>query len=140
MTSKPRPIHQPHREIRSTPDDTEPSFSYEQESFLPKSEEEIEDAFLAQLNSRSSFWRSSGSEGVGPAFSSMNMKQQRSEGTSENRGSSGEGEAGETTSNPLSNNVNPAAVLPSSVSAVESWNIEMAVSLSYLSFSHLFSL
>jgi hypothetical protein len=44
-SSKPRPIHQLHRELRSTPDEAEPSYSYEQESFMAQREDEHEDAF-----------------------------------------------------------------------------------------------
>jgi len=106
MESRPRPIHQPPRELRSTPAETEPSYSYEQESFLPKSEDELEDEFYRRLNSSSSqkgnaFWRTS-SDGVGPSFSSMNMKQ---------RSNSGEGEEGPVVSSPPSSNT----LLPSSV-------------------------
>lgn len=97
MTSNPRPIHQPHREIRSTPDETEPSFSYEETSFLPKSEDEIEDAFHNRLNQRSSFWRSSNNSE--PTFSSMNMRQQQQqrEAVTESRNSSGSSSQPETT-------------------------------------------
>ena len=105
MTSRPRPIHQPPREIRSTPDETEPSYSYEQKSFLPKSEDEVEDEFHRRLNSRGSFWRDS-SSAVGPSFSSMNMKQR----CESDRGSSGEGEE----SHPVLV-ATPIANLPSSV-------------------------
>jgi hypothetical protein len=76
--SNPRPIHQPHREIRHVPDETEPSYSYEQETFLPKSEDEVEDEFHRRLQFKGSFWRTSdaSSASVGPSFSSMNMDQQ----------------------------------------------------------------
>lgn len=46
--SKPRPIHRIHREIRSTPDEAEPSFSYEreQETYLQNQKEaDVEDEF-----------------------------------------------------------------------------------------------
>ena len=75
MTSHPRPIHQPPREIRNAPDETEPSFSYEQESFLPKSEDEVEDEFHRRLTG-TNFWRGGGG-GEGPSFNSMSMKQQQ---------------------------------------------------------------
>lgn len=107
MTSKPRPIHQPPREIRSTPDDTEPSYSYEQESFLPKSEDEIEDQFFRRLNSRENFWRSSDGGSVGPSFSSMNMRQ-RSDSTG-NRASSGEGDERPVVNSPPPTVPNPVS-------------------------------
>jgi hypothetical protein len=97
-SSRPRPISNNlhHREIRSTPDDAEPSFSYEQESFMAQdraheSADDVEDEFhrrLAQQQSGqrressgshsgggSSFWRSSTSESApqGPSFSSVNL-------------------------------------------------------------------
>jgi hypothetical protein len=94
-SSRPRPIHNPHREIRSTPDEAEPSFSYEQESFLAvannREGDDVEDEFhrrLAQQQSGqrressgshggggSSFWRTQVAENAqqGPSFSSANL-------------------------------------------------------------------
>ena len=97
-SSRPRPIHNNlhHREIRSTPDEAEPSFSYEQESFMAQDRahegaDDVEDEFhrrLAQQQSGQrressgshsggggSFWRSSTSESApqGPSFSSVNL-------------------------------------------------------------------
>jgi Leucine-rich repeat (LRR) protein len=95
-SSRPRPIsnHLQHREIRSTPDEAEPSFSYEQESFLAQDRahegaDDVEDEFhrrLAQQQSGqrressgshsgggSSFWRSSTDAQQGPSFSSVNL-------------------------------------------------------------------
>ena len=80
--SGPRPIHQPHREIRSQPDDAEPSFSYEKESYLSGGrEEDVEDDFhrrvsTSRRDSGASFWRStsSGENFGGPSFSSVSMK------------------------------------------------------------------
>jgi hypothetical protein len=83
--SRPRPIHQPPREIRSQPDEAEPSYSYEQESFLLGAREEAyEDDFHRRLQSTrrdtgGSFWRTSSNsvEFPGPNFSSMSMKQRQ---------------------------------------------------------------
>lgn len=83
--SRPRPIHQPPREIRSQPDEAEPSYSYEQESFLLGAREEAyEDDFHRRLQSTrrdtgGSFWRTSSNSGdfPGPNFSSMSMKQRQ---------------------------------------------------------------
>lgn len=79
--SNPRPIH---RELNDEADEAEPSFSYEQESFLMGREEDVEDEFHRRLNSTrrdagGSFWRTSGSSGelAGPSFSSMSMKQRQ---------------------------------------------------------------
>lgn len=97
-SSRPRPIHNNlhHREIRSTPDEAEPSFSYEQESFMASASnhegaDDVEDEFhrrLAQQQSGhrrvssgshsvgSSFWRSTVAENAaqqGPSFSSANI-------------------------------------------------------------------
>ena len=89
--SKPRPIHRPHRELRSTPDDAEPSYSYEQESFLGGREIDVEDEFHRRLAAGSrresagshgaasgnSFWRTSDSTiSQTPNFSSMSLKAQ----------------------------------------------------------------
>ena len=49
--SKPRPIHTMHRTLRETPDEAEPSSSYEQESFLGRAEDEMEDEFHRRLSS-----------------------------------------------------------------------------------------
>lgn len=83
--SKPRPIHNINRELRSQPDDAEPSFSYEQESFLMGAkEEDVEDEFHRRLQSSrrdsgGSFWRTNSNSGefAGPSFSSMSMKQRQ---------------------------------------------------------------
>jgi len=104
--SKPRPIH---REIRSIPDDAEPSFSYEQESFMAAREDDVEDEFHRRLagNRRessgshggggSSFWRTTsdnkteGAAGVvqTPSFSSMNMNKSETTPRAKERKSSG---------------------------------------------------
>jgi hypothetical protein len=59
--SRARPIHQLHRPLRDTPDEAEPSYSYEQESFLAQKEDDVEDAFFQKqkMNRRDS----SGSQG-----------------------------------------------------------------------------
>jgi hypothetical protein len=84
--SKPRPIHVLAREIRSSPDEAEPSFSYEQDSFLAAKEDDAEDEFHRRLGGSSrressgsqggSFWRTTTADNKneGPSFSSMNMK------------------------------------------------------------------
>jgi hypothetical protein len=87
--SNSRPIHNLHREIRSTPDEAEPTFSFERDSFLASPELEKEDEFHRRLqqttyrgggggggnNSSSnvgggSFWRSSSAESSQPLFTS----------------------------------------------------------------------
>lgn len=88
MSSKSRPIHNLHRPLVSTPDEAEPSYSYEQESFLGGREEDVEDDFYRRLGAgsrressgsqagASSFWRSSKEADAserGPSFSSVNM-------------------------------------------------------------------
>ena len=78
MTSQSRPFHQPSREIRSTPDKREPSFSYERECFLLKSEDKIEDDFHRR---RGSFSRTSS----GGACSSTNKKQRSENQDDESR-------------------------------------------------------
>lgn len=85
MTSQARPIHQPPREIRHTPAETEPSYSFEQESFLPKSEEDVEDEIHRRLTGTNKNFRRGGGEG--PSLRSMSMKQQQQE-----RGASGDTE------------------------------------------------
>ena len=47
--TRPRPIHSIHREIQDTPDEAEPSFSYERRSFLASQEEDMEDEFHRRL-------------------------------------------------------------------------------------------
>lgn len=47
-----RPIHQLSREIRSTPDESEPSYSYEQESFLAQKEDVVADQYHQKHMSR----------------------------------------------------------------------------------------
>lgn len=51
--SKPRPIHTIHRDLQDTPDDAEPSFSYERQSFLATQEEDMEDEFHRRLTFQS---------------------------------------------------------------------------------------
>ncbi|GKY97822.1 hypothetical protein MPSEU_000740300 [Mayamaea pseudoterrestris] len=93
--STPRPIHNLHREIRSTPDEAEPTYSFERESFLLASPElEKEDEFHRRLQHAThkttggggggnvnaantainsgggSFWRSSSAESSQPLFTS----------------------------------------------------------------------
>lgn len=48
--SKPRPIHQLHRDLRLIPDEKEPSHSYEQEGFLGQAEDFVEDEFHRRLH------------------------------------------------------------------------------------------
>lgn len=84
--SRPRPVHQPPRELRSQPDDSEPSLSYERESFLGGKEVDFEDDFHRRVSQSKrssegggggvSFWRSNttGENPGGPSFSSMSMK------------------------------------------------------------------
>lgn len=81
-SSRPRPIHSLPREIRSSPDEAEPTCSFENESFLLASPElEKEDEFHRRLQisnyskrnndgTGGSFWRSSSAESSLPAFSS----------------------------------------------------------------------
>jgi hypothetical protein len=45
MTSKPRPIHTLHKPLREVPDESEPSYSYEETSFLAQKEDDVEDEF-----------------------------------------------------------------------------------------------
>ena len=90
MASRPRPIHFP-RALRSTPDEAEPSFSYEQESFLGGKEDLVEDEFHRRLagsrretsgaggpgSSGNSFWRTSTDSSAtsqSPSFSSVTFK------------------------------------------------------------------
>lgn len=84
--SKPRPIPFT-RPLRSTPDEAEPSFSFEEESFLSNKALDFEDDFHRRLTSPgvrreesggASFWRAS-SSGVNnavstPSFNSVNLQ------------------------------------------------------------------
>ncbi|KAL3924001.1 MAG: hypothetical protein SGILL_001313 [Bacillariaceae sp.] len=45
MPTKPRPIHTLHKRLRETPDESEPSYSYEETSFLAEREDDVEDEF-----------------------------------------------------------------------------------------------
>ena len=86
--SKPRPIHHPHRELRTSPDEAEPLFSsYEDSPYLG---DDVADDFHNRLaksrressgtHSGGSFWRttentsSSAAHERGPSFSSVHMK------------------------------------------------------------------
>jgi hypothetical protein len=88
-STNPRPIHSLHREIRSDPDEAEPSYSFESEAFMLTAPElNTEDEFHRRLqlsssgnntNSKrtseggaagASFWRSSSAETTQPVFSS----------------------------------------------------------------------
>lgn len=89
--SKPRPIHT-HRALNSAPDEAEPSYSYERESYLGGKEVEVEDEFHRRLagsrrenaysssgGSGSSFWRTStvsstGEGSQGPSYQSATFK------------------------------------------------------------------
>jgi hypothetical protein len=51
MPSKPRPIHTPHSHFRDTPDESEPSYSYEETSFMAQKEDDVEDEFHRRLAS-----------------------------------------------------------------------------------------
>ena len=80
MSSKPRPIHIT-RPLRSAPDEAEPSFSYERDSYLGGKEMDVDDEFHRKLagtrreTSGSSFWRSStSSDASGPPLSSVNIQ------------------------------------------------------------------
>lgn len=55
-SSRARPIHHLNRDLRSAPDEAEPSYSYEQESFLAQKEDDVEDAYFQKhpLNRRDS--------------------------------------------------------------------------------------
>jgi len=90
--SKARPI-QSSRALRSTPDEADPSFSYEQESFLGSKDVDVEDEFHRRLagsrrdtfgshgngTSGNSFWRTTASSNTStsslPSFSSVNLKE-----------------------------------------------------------------
>lgn len=50
-SSKPRPIHTLHREIRTIPDEAEPPFSYEEPGFLSSRAEAAEDEFHRRISS-----------------------------------------------------------------------------------------
>lgn len=84
--SKPRPIHVT-RPLRSAPDEAEPSFSFEEESFLSNRAVDYEDDFHRRLTSsgarreesgNNSFWRASSSgatsASASPSFSSVNLR------------------------------------------------------------------
>ena len=49
-TSKPRPIHTLSREIRETPDQSEPSYSYEDKAYIGDLGDDVEDEFHRRLN------------------------------------------------------------------------------------------
>jgi hypothetical protein len=124
--SRPRPIHHLHREIRSTPDEAEPSFSYEQESFLAAREEDVEDEFHRRLAQQGtsrressgsqgagggSFWRSASenASGVpqGPSFSSVNLAAHANAGTGSNtNNNSNNNNSNNNTNNNNTNNSN----------------------------------
>ena len=112
--SKPRPIHTTihSRDLRLAPDESEPSYSYEQESFLPREEDDVEDEFhrrLAGSSRRSdssaasggggggsggppgSFWRTDTPNwsNQGPSFSSVQIKPAKDVVTVNERKSSG---------------------------------------------------
>jgi len=69
--SNPRPIHNLNRDLRQSPDDAEPSFSYEDSAFLLRGEEHVEAEFHRRLQrprgggggsgegGSGSFWRTS---------------------------------------------------------------------------------
>ncbi|KAL3919438.1 MAG: hypothetical protein SGILL_003752 [Bacillariaceae sp.] len=79
MPTKPRPIHSLHKRLRDAPDESEPSYSYEETSFLAEREDAAEDEFhrrfaagtsrgsggsngaSAPATGRSSFWRTEAS-------------------------------------------------------------------------------
>lgn len=99
--SKPRPIHLIPRAIQAVPDEAEPSFSYEQESFLSTKEEDAEDEFHRRLAAGSrreysggtSFWRTttntsngenSSSSSQGPYFSSVSISAKLAGGSEPN--------------------------------------------------------
>jgi hypothetical protein len=54
MTSTPRPIHTLHKPLRETPDESEPSHSYEETSFLAQKEDDVEDEFHRRFLASSS--------------------------------------------------------------------------------------
>ena len=94
MSSHPRPIPTP-RVLNKTPDEAEPSFSYERESFMDGGKHlDVEDEFHRRLagsrNSHShgnSFWRTSTTNGeAAPSFASVKFAA-RSEGVKTRNGS-----------------------------------------------------
>lgn len=106
--SKPRPIHTLHREIRTSPDESEPAFSYEEQrtGFLHREDEVAEDfhqRYAVHSKSRrdsgggnsnasaggngtstggGSFWRTSEAGSTGPAFASVHMNSGKDQYTS----------------------------------------------------------
>ena len=76
----PRPILQLGREIRSEPDEKEPSRSYEDACYLSAlKEQDVEVEFLKRLpssrrDSSGSFWRTPSNANAEPSFSSVSMK------------------------------------------------------------------
>jgi hypothetical protein len=80
--SKPRPIPLT-RPLRSTPDEAEPSFSFEEESYLSNRAVDFEDDFHRRLTGTrreesggSSFWRASSVNSVAatPSFNSVHLR------------------------------------------------------------------
>ena len=63
--SKPRPIHTLSRDLRNTPDEAEPSYSYEDNAFLGGLEDDVEDEFHRRLASTSKRDTSGGGGGGG---------------------------------------------------------------------------
>ena len=90
--SKPKPIHTTHRPLRETPDEAEPSFSYEQESFLAQSVDDLEDEFDRRLHISNR--RASGGNGNNNnhSSSSSNLQQiQQQQSLSSSLGGGGPG-------------------------------------------------
>ena len=65
MPTKPRPIHSLHKRLRETPDESEPSYSYEETSFMAEREDAVEDEFHRRFAAGTS--RGSGGSGTGPS-------------------------------------------------------------------------
>jgi hypothetical protein len=61
-----RPIHTPPRDLRDTPDEAEPSYSYEDSAFVGGVEDDVEDEFHRRLASNT---RRENSGGGGPTSS-----------------------------------------------------------------------
>ena len=89
--SKPRPFHTLPRDLRSTPDEKEPSHSYEQESFLGGKEVDVEDEFHRKLaagprrEGGNSFWRTStaGESSQTPSLMSVSLRKEKTDSVKE---------------------------------------------------------
>ena len=78
--SKPRPIHSAPRLLRETPDEAEPSYSYEAETFLGREEDDVEDEFHRRLASNRLAREGNGTTGgASGSFWRTDMDQQQME-------------------------------------------------------------